>query len=47
MYSMITKAFGKRLLLVGSEIELGQLAVCRTLAQLKGRVIVKTDSKIS
>lgn len=47
MFNMILKAFGKKLLLVSSEVELEELKVCRTLGQLKGRVIVKTDSKIN
>lgn len=47
MFDVLTKAFGKKLLLVSTEIDLHEMQICKTLAQLKGKIIVKTSSKLS
>lgn len=47
MFDTILKSFGKKLLLVSNELELHEMSTCRTLAELKGRIIVKTSSKLN
>ncbi len=47
MFNILAKGFGRSLFLVNNELELHQLQICKTLRELKGRIIVKTDSAIS
>lgn len=46
MLNIILKCFGMKLMLMGSDAEIQKLYSFRTLKELKGKVIVKTDSKI-
>jgi len=46
MLNIILKCFGSRLMLMGSDADIQNLYKFKTLRELKGKVIVKTDSKI-
>ena len=46
MFNIILKCFGSKLMLMGSDVDIQNLYTFRTLRELKGKVIVKTDSKI-
>lgn len=47
MFNVLYKVFDKKLFMVNSEVDFQKTLECKTLAQLKGKVILKTDSKIS
>lgn len=47
MFNILYKVFDKKLFMVNSEVDFQKALECKTLAELKGKVIIKTDSKIS